>query len=416
MRTAVVVGAGMAGLATAGALARAGWQVTLLERDERVGRAADRAGALAQRRSGRCEALGLDGGLDGDRRAAARRRGPPPGRAVAGAAAGPAPAPATADAGRRLVVHLEDLHDALVAGLGDQVDIRTGVDGAATVRVGRGAGRRSATAAPRSKPTCWWPPTASTARSAARLAPGGRVVGSGFAAWRAVIPWYRVPRPAGRQAAGGETLGAGYRFVFHAARRARLGAADRAASTGSPPPPARRVRSPPATQLALLRRWFAGWHAPVGAAAGRDRARRSGAAGGARAAAAAPGVRLPLGHRRRGAARRRRPRHAAPPRPGRLPGVRGRGDVALAGRRCHARAGAACGRRGVQPDPPTPHDQRGAADPPDVGGGAGPRPAGVAGPDAAQSRPGQHRGCAADPRIIGHWPRALAGATGTPPE
>ncbi|HEU4346999.1 MAG TPA: FAD-dependent oxidoreductase, partial [Actinoplanes sp.] len=36
MRTAVVVGAGMAGLATAGALARAGWRVTVLERAERV--------------------------------------------------------------------------------------------------------------------------------------------------------------------------------------------------------------------------------------------------------------------------------------------------------------------------------------------------------------------------------------------
>ena len=33
MRSAVVVGAGMAGLATAGALARAGWQVTVLERN-----------------------------------------------------------------------------------------------------------------------------------------------------------------------------------------------------------------------------------------------------------------------------------------------------------------------------------------------------------------------------------------------
>ncbi len=36
MRTAVVVGAGVAGLAAAGALAKAGWQVTLLERQERL--------------------------------------------------------------------------------------------------------------------------------------------------------------------------------------------------------------------------------------------------------------------------------------------------------------------------------------------------------------------------------------------
>ena len=36
MRAAVVVGAGVAGLATAGALARAGWKVTLLEREDRL--------------------------------------------------------------------------------------------------------------------------------------------------------------------------------------------------------------------------------------------------------------------------------------------------------------------------------------------------------------------------------------------
>ena len=36
MRTAVVVGAGVGGLAAAGALARAGWQVTLLERGDRL--------------------------------------------------------------------------------------------------------------------------------------------------------------------------------------------------------------------------------------------------------------------------------------------------------------------------------------------------------------------------------------------
>ena len=36
MRTAVVVGAGVGGLATAGVLARSGWQVTLVERAERL--------------------------------------------------------------------------------------------------------------------------------------------------------------------------------------------------------------------------------------------------------------------------------------------------------------------------------------------------------------------------------------------
>ena len=36
MRTAVVVGAGVGGLAAAGALAKSGWQVTLLERGNRL--------------------------------------------------------------------------------------------------------------------------------------------------------------------------------------------------------------------------------------------------------------------------------------------------------------------------------------------------------------------------------------------
>ena len=36
MATAVVVGAGVGGLAAAGALARAGWHVTLLERGDRL--------------------------------------------------------------------------------------------------------------------------------------------------------------------------------------------------------------------------------------------------------------------------------------------------------------------------------------------------------------------------------------------
>jgi len=36
VRTAVVVGAGVGGLAAAGALARSGWRVTLLERGDRL--------------------------------------------------------------------------------------------------------------------------------------------------------------------------------------------------------------------------------------------------------------------------------------------------------------------------------------------------------------------------------------------
>jgi 2-polyprenyl-6-methoxyphenol hydroxylase-like FAD-dependent oxidoreductase len=64
VRTAVVVGAGMAGLATAGALARAGWQVTVLERAERV---AAPPTALVLWANGRkaLESLNPDGGWAG---------------------------------------------------------------------------------------------------------------------------------------------------------------------------------------------------------------------------------------------------------------------------------------------------------------------------------------------------------------
>src|SRR3954451_6070711 len=110
----------MAGLATAGALSRAGWQVILLERGERV---AATPTALVLWSNGRraLESLDPDGGWaaiaaplpDGG----VRR---PDGQwlVVPRARSGAGPAPA--------VVHLEDLYDALVAGLGDRVEIRTG--------------------------------------------------------------------------------------------------------------------------------------------------------------------------------------------------------------------------------------------------------------------------------------------------
>uniref|UniRef100_UPI0013C32FD2 FAD-dependent monooxygenase n=1 Tax=Allorhizocola rhizosphaerae TaxID=1872709 RepID=UPI0013C32FD2 len=102
MYSAVVVGAGVGGLAVAGALARAGWRVTLLEQADRLrpGRAALFLwpNALAALR-----ALGLGAGLDaigtpvpsgGVRR--------PDGQWLAqpGSTAGPTP----------VVAHAEDLH------------------------------------------------------------------------------------------------------------------------------------------------------------------------------------------------------------------------------------------------------------------------------------------------------------------
>jgi 2-polyprenyl-6-methoxyphenol hydroxylase-like FAD-dependent oxidoreductase len=238
VRTAVVVGAGMAGLATAGALSRAGWQVTLLERDERV---AAPPTALVLWANGRraLEALDPDGGWagiaaplpdGGVRRPDGQWLVPPRSRQNGnGANGGPAPA----------VVHLEDLFDTLVGrghrpAVGDgraylEADLLVAADG-----------------------------IDSPIRRA--LAPEAAAVGSGFAAWQAVIPGYRVPRLTDDLAAGGETLGAGYRFVsIPLGERAagRGGVYWVATAAGAPRPES------PATQLALLRRWFASWHAPI---------------------------------------------------------------------------------------------------------------------------------------------------------
>jgi 2-polyprenyl-6-methoxyphenol hydroxylase-like FAD-dependent oxidoreductase len=256
VRTAVVVGAGMAGLSAAGGLARAGWQVTLLERGERVSAAPT---ALVLWPNGRraLQALDPDGGWSaiaaplpdgGVRRPDGQWLVPPRSRHANGNG-GPPPA----------VVHLEDLYDALVAGLGDRVEIRTGTP-VSKVRTGRG---RPAVGDGRT----WFEADLLVAADGIdspvrrALAPEAAAVGSGFAAWQAVIPGYRAPALPADQAAGGETLGAGYRFVS-------IPLGDRAAGRGGVYWVATAAGAPrpesPATQLALLQRWFASWHAPVG--------------------------------------------------------------------------------------------------------------------------------------------------------
>lgn len=92
------------------------------------------------------------------------------------------------------------------------------------------------------------------------------MVSSGCAAWRAVIPWYQAPRLPDDQPLAGEILGAGYRFVAASlGERGSSGGSTRggiywvATAAGAPRP------EPPETQLALLRRWYAGWPDPIGA-------------------------------------------------------------------------------------------------------------------------------------------------------
>jgi 2-polyprenyl-6-methoxyphenol hydroxylase-like FAD-dependent oxidoreductase len=257
MRTAVVVGAGIGGLATAGALARTGWQVTLLERADRV-RAERTALILWPNGIRALHSLGLGAGLEAIATplpAAGVRR--PDGAWLVqprGAVAERAP----------VVVHREDLHDALVAGLGDQVEIRTGVQvrtvhASAADRPTVGDGRFTFEA------DLVVAADGIDSPVRRRLAPESAPVSSGCASWRAVIPWYRAPQLPPDRPLAGETLGAGYRFIAASlGDRGSAGGSTRggiywiATAAGAPRP------EPPATQLALLRRWFANWPAPIG--------------------------------------------------------------------------------------------------------------------------------------------------------
>lgn len=257
MRTAVVVGAGIGGLAAAAGLARCGWQVTILEGADRVP-AGPTALILWPNGMRALAALGLGGGLSavatpvpdaGVRRPDGQWLVPP---RPTGATAGP------------VVVHREDLHDALVAGLGDRVEIRTGIRVSSVSATGE---HRPAVGDGRSTFDADLIVAADGIDSVVRrrLAPEALVVASGCVAWRAVIPWYRASRLPEDRPVGAEVFGAGYRFVATPLGvRGSAGGSGRggiywiATAAGAPRP------EPPATQLALLRRWFAGWPAPVG--------------------------------------------------------------------------------------------------------------------------------------------------------
>jgi 2-polyprenyl-6-methoxyphenol hydroxylase-like FAD-dependent oxidoreductase len=255
-RSAVVVGAGIGGLAAAVALARVGWRVTLLERADRLrpGCAAVLLWPNGVRALG---ALGLGAGLhaiaspvpdSGLRRPDGRWLQPPGAR---GHAVGP------------VVIHRADLHDAFVAGLGDRVAVRTGV----AVRTARPGADRPAVSDGRST---WWADLVVAADGAdsvlrRRLAPASTLVSAGYAVWRAFIPWFRAPQLADGAPAGGETLGEGHRFMYASlGERGTAGASARGGVYWLAAVPGAARPEPPETQLALLRRWFAGWHAPIG--------------------------------------------------------------------------------------------------------------------------------------------------------
>lgn len=256
-RSAVVVGAGIGGLAVAGALARTGWRVTLLERSERL-RGEPTALLLWPGGVRALHALGLGRGLAAIATAAPDRGlRRPDGQWLVS----PRAEPAGADR-EPLLVHAEDLHDTLFAGLGDQLEIRTGV----TVR-GPATGDRPAVTDGRHTWTGDLVVAADGLDSVLRprVARRSTVVSAGATAWRAVIPWYRAPRLPADLATDGHTYRPGYQFFSaslgdrgSAGASRRGGRYWRATVTGAPRP------EPPATQLDLLRRWFDGWHAPIG--------------------------------------------------------------------------------------------------------------------------------------------------------
>lgn len=295
MRTAVVVGAGVAGLAAAGALAGAGWRVTLLERGERL-RGVGSAQILHPNGVTALRALGLQlgdlafpapsGGIrrpDGrvlvEPNSAVRSAtaDAPAVRAVVAArgdqpAALPAQRPPVDGDGVTgggalgevpVVLHADDLHDLLMAALGDQIEIRTGTEVTAVTTSGKDwpaviAGKQTLTAD--------LVVAADGAASAIRrrFAPESRVAAAGYTAWRALVPWFRAPRLPAEAPLVGEMLGAGMRFVhatlgqrWTAGEQTRGGVYWYATVPGAPRP------EPVAAQLALLRRWFADWRSPV---------------------------------------------------------------------------------------------------------------------------------------------------------
>jgi 2-polyprenyl-6-methoxyphenol hydroxylase-like FAD-dependent oxidoreductase len=249
------VGAGIGGLAVAGALARTGWQVTLLERDDRL-RPGGAALVLWPNGMRALRALGLAAGLDGIATpvpSAGFRR--PDGKWLLQPGEG-------ADGDQPVVVHREDLHDAFIAGLGDRVDVRTGVE----VRTARPSAERPAVSDGRVTFEADLVVAADGAESAVRkrLAPATSFTSAGYAAWRAVIPWYRAPDLPRGVPIGGETLGTGHRFGSASlGERGSSGGSTRGGIYWVATAPGARRPEPLDTQLGLLRRWFAGWHAPI---------------------------------------------------------------------------------------------------------------------------------------------------------
>ncbi|MFC4335567.1 FAD-dependent oxidoreductase [Salininema proteolyticum] len=252
-RRAVVVGAGVAGLASALALSKVGWRVAVLESRERLQK---RPVLLFLWESGvkALRQLGIDARLDLGARAPDRVTI----RDQAGADVGSlALAPADPESVRPVYVRQDRLFEALVAKLGPSVDLvhSTTVSRVDLVRLAAGDRTRR------------WDAdfvvaadgTGSTIRSL--LEPRSKAVDAGAVAFNAVLPPHRAPRREGDSA---EIHGAhGRRFSY--ADLGENGAAWMAIVPGGLRPESAQI------QHELLNRWFSGWPDPVAAYLGATR-------------------------------------------------------------------------------------------------------------------------------------------------
>lgn len=246
-RRAVIVGAGIGGLASAIALERAGWRVALLERGDRL-RGDGSALSLMPNAVAALADLGLGVALDAiatPMTSGALRRAD--GRVLAEL---PVAELTERFGSPPVVVHREDLFEALVAGLGDRVEIHTGVTATHIDLVHPAAGDTSRR----------WAADlvvgADGITSAVRIGmnSGATITKTGTVAFRAVIPPHRTPDSL---VGGGETRGPdGRRFLY--APMGKRGAYWAAAMRGGRRPEPVEVRKD------LIARWFADFHAPVG--------------------------------------------------------------------------------------------------------------------------------------------------------
>jgi 2-polyprenyl-6-methoxyphenol hydroxylase-like FAD-dependent oxidoreductase len=230
---ATVVGGGIGGLATAIGLGRAGWRVTLLERQPELSAAG--AGlliwpnaVLALRALGVGEQVAAAGVVNLDGGAIRRHDGRVLARIDAGAIARQLGAPT-------ITMHRADLHEILTAALPVGVEVRTGVE---------------VTAVPDEGDLVV---AADGIHSVLRrhLAPQTRVRESGQMAWRAI-----ATGEFDLSTGGGETIGPrGWRFG-----RAAVGARGVYWYAAGPGP---LRTTPPAEQLADLGAHFASWHDPI---------------------------------------------------------------------------------------------------------------------------------------------------------